>query len=355
MRLGAYGVPYVSLARFQMWGDQPVEEAPYSTINGLSAAVDAMMYALEKVKADPSDVNIALLRESIKKVRWTFANGNLEPGKEPVNIYFIGNSITYGAGLGDRGTQAPPVKCAAKVAEDTERPVFFQNGGVSGATTLDWLPKTSLFRNAVRSANDLTDNGGHLFFSIMLGTNDSAESGPNGSPVSPEDYGENLKTIVTKLHSTFPDALFIVNYPIWYSPNTHNGAVYMEAGLNRLKSYHPVIDQVVEELQGQGLQIFTGSKEAFGFFENHSEYFIAENGYDGVFYLHPNATGAEHLGHFWAESIVKYIPSGNAVNWISGDAPVSDAVYNLQGQRIVNTEKLAPGLYIVSGRKVVVK
>ena len=354
MRLGAYGVPYVSLARFQMWGDKPVDEAPYSTVKGLAAAVDAMMAAADAVKANPTDENIARLREAIKLVRWTLINGNIEPGNEPINILFIGNSITYGAGLGDRATQTPPVKCAEKVAEDTGRSVFFQNCGVSGATTLDWLPKTSLFRNASRSANDLTENGGYLFFSMMLGTNDSAESGPNGSPVSPEEYGENLKTIIGKLHSTFPDALFIVNYPIWYSPNTHNGAVYLEGGLNRLKSYHPVIDKVVTELQGQGLQIWTGSKEAFGFFEDKPEYFIAENGYDGIFYLHPNATGAEHLGHFWAQSIIEHLPSGEGIDGVTVGAPADAAVYTLQGQRIYDTQHLAPGLYIVGGRKVVV-
>ena len=354
MRLGGHGVPYVSLARFQMWGDQPVEEAPYTTVKGLGDAVDAMMAAADKVKAEPTSDNIARLREAIKLVRWTLINGNLEPGKEPVNILFIGNSITYGAGLADRGTEAPPVKCAEKVAAKSERPVFFQNCGVSGATTLDWLPKTALFRNSSRSANDLTENGGFLFFSMMLGTNDSAENGPNGSPVSPEDYGENLKTIIGKLHSTYPDALFIVNYPIWYSPNTHNGATYMEAGLNRLKSYHPIIDKVVAELQGQGLQVWAGSKEAFGFFEDHPEYFIAENGYDGVFYLHPNATGAEHLGAFWAESIVEHIPEGLGIDAVEAGTPAANAVFNLQGQRIHDTEHLAPGLYIKAGRKVVI-
>ena len=353
MRLGAYGVPYVSLARFQMWGDKPVDEAPYSTVKGLSVAVDAMMAAADAVKAEPTDANIARLREAVKLVRWTLINGNIEPGNEPINILFIGNSITYGAGLGDRATQTPPVKCAEKVAEDTQRPVFFQNCGVSGATTLDWLPKTSLFRNANRQAYDLTENGGYLFFSMMLGTNDSAESGPNGSPVSPEQYGENLKTIIGKLHSNYPDALFIVNYPIWYSPNTHNGAVYLEAGLNRLKSYHPVIDQVVAELQAEGLQIWTGSKEAFGFFEDKSEYFIAENGYQGTFYLHPNAVGAEHLGHFWAESIEQHIPSGDMIEWTPVEVPAA-AVYNMQGQRLHDGQPLAPGLYIMGGRKVVV-
>lgn len=354
MRLGAYGVPYVSLARFQMWGDVAVEEAPYSTVKGLSDAVDAMMAAAEVVKAEPTDENIARLREAVKLVRWTLINGNIEPGEEPVNILFIGNSITYGAGLSDRGTQAPPAQCAKKIAEQTKRQVFFQNNGVSGATTLNWLPKTALFRNSSKSAGELTNNGGYLFFSMMLGTNDSAESGPTGSPVSPEDYAANMKTIINKLHDTYPDARFIVNYPIWYSPNTHNGAVYMEAGLNRLKSYHPVIDQLVADLQAEGVLVWTGSKEAFSFFEEKPEYFFAENGYDGTFYLHPNPTGAEYLGAFWAQSIIEHLDTPDIVEWMSVGAPASTAVYNMQGQRIADAEPLAPGLYIVNGRKVAI-
>ena len=354
MRLGAYGVPYVSLARFQMYGDQTIEEAPYSTVNGLKEAYDAMKAAEEAVKADPTNENIASLREAIKLVRWTMINGNIEPGNEPVNILFIGNSITYGAGLSNRGTEAPPVKCAEKVAEETGRQVFFQNCGVSGATTLDWLPKTSLFRNSSKSAESLTENGGYLYFSMMLGTNDSAESGPNGSPVSPEDYAANMKTIIGKLHSTFPDARFIVNYPIWYSPNTHNGAVYLQGGLNRLQSYHPIIDQLVEELKAEGVEIWTGSKEAFGFFQDKSEYFISENGYDGIFYLHPNAVGAEYLGGFWAQSIVETLENPDAIDVIPADMPASNAVYNMQGIPVSNVDRLAPGLYIIGGRKVAV-
>ncbi|MBO4590052.1 MAG: lipolytic protein G-D-S-L family [Bacteroidaceae bacterium] len=312
------------------------------------------MAAAEVVKAEPTDENIARLREAVKLVRWTLINGNIEPGEEPVNILFIGNSITYGAGLSDRGTQAPPAQCAKKIAEQTKRQVFFQNNGVSGATTLNWLPKTALFRNSSKSAGELTNNGGYLFFSMMLGTNDSAESGPTGSPVSPEDYAANMKTIINKLHDTYPDARFIVNYPIWYSPNTHNGAVYMEAGLNRLKSYHPVIDQLVADLQAEGVLVWTGSKEAFSFFEEKPEYFFAENGYDGTFYLHPNPTGAEYLGAFWAQSIIEHLDTPDIVEWMSVGAPASTAVYNMQGQRIADAEPLAPGLYIVNGRKVAI-
>ena len=354
MRLGAYGVPYVSLARFQLWGDQVPEEAPYGTVNGLKEAYDAMIAAADAVKADPTEENIVRLRESIKNVRWTLINGNIEPGNEPVNILFIGNSITYGACLSNRATQGPTVKCAEKVAEKTGRQVFFQNCGVSGATTLNWLPKTSMFRNASKSAESLTENGGYLYFSIMLGTNDSAESGPTGSPVSAEDYGTNMKAIIGKLHSTFPDARFIVNYPIWYSPNTHNGAVYLQAGLDRLQTYHPMIDQIVEELKAEGIEIWSGSKEAFGFFEGKTEYFFAENGYDGIFYLHPNPTGGEYLGGFWAQSIVETLEGTDAIDIIPADVPVDNAVYNMQGMRISDVDHLAPGLYIIAGRKVVV-
>lgn len=354
MRLGGHGVPYVSLARFQMWGDQPIEEAPYSTVKGLKDAYDAMMAAVEAVKADPTNANIAALRESIKNVRWTLINGNIEPGNEPVNILFIGNSITYGAGLSNRATQGPTVMCAQKVAEKTGRQVFFQNCGLSGSTTLNWLPKTSLFRNASKSAESLTENGGYLYFSIMLGTNDSAESGPTGAPVSPEDYGANLKTIVAKLHTTFPDARFIVNYPIWYSPNTHNGATYLQGGLDRLQSYHPIIDQIVPELKAEGIEIWTGSKEAYSFFEGKTEYFFPENGYDGIFYLHPNATGGEYLGGFWAQSIIETLEGGSAIDVLPTDMPADNAVYNIQGVRISDVDRLAPGLYIIGGRKVAV-
>lgn len=354
MRKGRNGVPYVSLARFQMWGDQTMEEAPYSTVNGLKDAVDAMMAAADAVKADPSADHIAHLRACVKTVRWILINGNLEPGKEPVNIVFIGNSITYGAGLSDRGTQAPPVKCAEKVAEETGRPVFFQNCGLSGSTTLNWLPKTSLFRNASRSAGELTNNGGYLYFSMMLGTNDSAESGPTGSPVSPEDYYTNMKSIINKLYATYPDARFIVNYPIWYSPNTQNGSVYLQAGLDRLQSYHPIIEQLALDLKAEGVEIWTGNKEAYTFFVDKGEYFFSENGTHGIFYLHPNQVGAEYLGHFWAQSIIETLDGDVFIDSLPADRPVSRAVYNMQGLRIADTEHLAPGLYIVNGRKVAV-
>lgn len=344
---------YVSLARFMVLGDQPIEEAPYTKTRGMKADYDAMMAAVDAVKANPSEESIARLRTCIRAARWTLANGNYEPGKEPISVVFIGNSITAGATLSSSATQAPPVRCMEKIKKDTGRPVYYKNCGVSGSTTVNWLPGTSLFSNANKAATTFSENGGYLYFNMMLGTNDSAEKGPTGSPVSPEKYEENMKSIIRELHESNPDARFIVNYPLWYSPNTHNGATYLQAGLDRLNSYHPVIDKMVADLQADGIEIWAGSKEIYGFFEGKNEYFTAENGNSGVFYLHPNATGATYLGEFWAQTIIdKTLPIPTDVGNVEVKRNVSNNVYNLQGMRVSSTKNLSHGIYIVNGQKV---
>lgn len=55
-------------------------------------------------------------------------------------------------------------------------------------------------------------------------------------------------------------------------------------------------------------QVFPGSTEAFDFFkENYSTHFTPEEGNAGTFYLHPNKKGAEVLGNYWGEAILKAI------------------------------------------------
>ncbi|MGF7079481.1 hypothetical protein [Mucilaginibacter sp. UYCu711] len=69
--------------------------------------------------------------------------------KRNINIVFIGNSITYGAGLPDRNTQSPPVICANYLREQSNiGTVEISNQGHSGFTTLDWLPGTKAFITA---------------------------------------------------------------------------------------------------------------------------------------------------------------------------------------------------------------
>ena len=228
---------------------------------------------------------------------------------DPLNLIFIGNSITYGATL--QNASAPPIKVGRMLEEELGRPVDVYNCGVSGATTLDFLPASGSYYAAVNTAiKKAMASGGPIVFSMMLGTNDSAETGPNGSPVKPENYFMNMRVIIDQVLNSCPHAVVIVNYPIWYSPNTYNGARYLQAGLDRLQSYHPEIDRLVSyyaKMQAPHQRVFTGNPEVFSFFADKTELFTPENGYQGVFYLHPNATGGTRLAEFWKQSIIDHL------------------------------------------------
>lgn len=225
---------------------------------------------------------------------------------EPINIVFIGNSITFGATLAGQDESAANRSVEALKAKGLDD-IDFANCGVCGATTVDFLPATAtLYNNAVAAARDLMSrHKGSLIFQISLGTNDSACSGPLGSPVLPQQYYTNLKVIIDDLSASFPGCRIVLQYPIWYSPNTYNGAVYLKAGLDRLKSYFPMLERLGREYADKNLTL--GSTAAFDFFKDKIEYLTPEDGNAGIFYLHPNAAGAVRLGDFWAETIMKAV------------------------------------------------
>lgn len=232
--------------------------------------------------------------------------------KQQLNIVFIGNSITFGAGLPKPYHDAPPVKAALYL---TKLPgvgsVKYSNRGSSGCTTVDYLPETNtLFPWAVRAADKFKDETwATLIFSITLGTNDSAMKGTNGCPVEPERYYANMKTIIDRLLALYPDCRIVMNRPLWYSPNTYNGAMYLSEGLKRLEDYYPQLQKLAEyythHFPGQ---VFVGDTDGFDYFkENYLTDFQPEDGNAGVFYLHPNAKGAVKLGEFWGKAIQRVI------------------------------------------------
>jgi len=231
--------------------------------------------------------------------------------KKNLNIVYIGDSITQGAQLADPGTEAPPATATAWLRKQKGiGKVGFSNQGVSGFTTVDFLPSTnSAFPRADRAASALNTKDAALLFFIMLGTNDSAITGPNGSPVSPAKYHDNLKTIIDRLLQHFPDSKFVIQKPIWYSPNTYNGSMYLQEGLSRLQSYFPQIDQLANEYKSVNPgHIFTTDAKAFDHSSKHySTDLIPEQGHEGIFYLHPNNKGDVMLGQFWGEAIYKII------------------------------------------------
>lgn len=226
-----------------------------------------------------------------------------------VNVVFIGNSITHGALLDDPATQAPPVHAAARLQAITGEKINMHNAGVSGTTTTDWLPQTdTYFTRMTAAADSLARNGMPMIFSISLGTNESASTRTLGGPMTAPQYATNLRAITDALRLRYPACRIVVQYPIWYSENTYNGATYLLAGLNRLRSYFPAIGQAVASYGSDATWITAGNPDAFDEFSRHAgEWYVPESGNAGTFYLHPNAEGARRLGDIWAAAIAPMV------------------------------------------------
>jgi lysophospholipase L1-like esterase len=237
--------------------------------------------------------------------------GAFSQAKKDLNIVFIGNSITHGSGLSDPATEAPPAIAVNYLKQQSNiGKVEFVNLGHSGYTTVDFLPSTNgVFKDVEKAAKAFTDKHALLIFSVKLGTNDSAIEGPRGAPVFPEVYYQNLKTIADSLLKEFPGSIVIFQHPVWYSPNTYNGAKYLAEGLERLQNYMPQIDQLVEDYTATyPKRVFVGDTKAFDYFKKHSLTDLQpEQGRQGTFYLHPNQQGAAALGNFWGEAINKVL------------------------------------------------
>lgn len=226
--------------------------------------------------------------------------------KRTCNIVFIGNSITEGALHQEKDKTAPTVFAAHYVGRMLGADVMFRNCGRSGATTVDFLPERERdFKRVERAVADIKKQSYEpIVFSIMLGTNDSASTGPLGSPVSNEDYKKNLLTIIERLRQMSPNAIFVLQRPVWYSPNTYNGAMYLVAGQKRLVGYANILIELAEEND----DVYLGDFKSFDYLKaNYKKYYFAENGNAGVFYLHPNVDGAKKLAKRWAQAITRAV------------------------------------------------
>lgn len=229
--------------------------------------------------------------------------------KQKVNIVFIGDSITAGAGNPDG---VSPPRFAGEYLR--QQAVFAQvqvaNKGVSGYTTVDFLPGHKTF-TAVKAAAApfYADKQAILVFSIMLGTNDSAVKGPNGAPVAPASYRANLKTIADSLFAAYPRCKVMINYPLWYSDNTHNTSTYMKEGQLRLIQYKKEINTLVNLYSHEKpRRLFIGDVKAYDYFKQHYQTdFNQEKGPYGIFFLHPNEKGDRALGAFWAKAVLRIV------------------------------------------------
>jgi len=230
----------------------------------------------------------------------TIFNGRATNETKRINIVFIGNSITEGKYL-----KNPPPVTAVEYLRSMGCEVDYSNCGISGFTTVNFLPNPEnlAFSKVITAADKLNSGKTLLVFSIMLGTNDSAISGPAGAPVSSDNYKRNIQTIADSIFKRYPECKIVLNYPIWYSPTTHNSARYLQDGLDRLQTYFPRIEELAKENTDK---IFVGDTEGFTFFERYYlKYHNPQEGNSGTFYLHPNQEGAVKLGEFWAEKIYR--------------------------------------------------
>ncbi len=249
---------------------------------------------------------------------------------QETHIIFIGNSITQGVILKEPLTASPPAQTMAWLAAQGDRPFGFTNCGVSGRTTVNFLPAKAAEYNAVVAAADAAQaKGARLLFSVMLGTNDSAVRGPLGAPVLPEQYHTNMKAIADALLQRYPGAMIVLHRPIWYSPSTHNSSVYLREGLQRLNSYFPVLRQLVADYAPACPgQVLLGDTLAYDHFRENGKLFFAEEGSAGTFYLHPNEEGAKVLGSFWGKAILDALQAHPAfqefaLHSVKEDAPAA--------------------------------
>ena len=249
-------------------------------------------------------------------------NISLSYAQQSANIVFIGNSITYGALHKNRDVTAPPVQCGLWLSQqegiDT---VYISNGGRSGRTTYHFLPNAAdvipagdktFFSDIVSRANQLVKAhpGLPLVFSIMLGTNDSVERKHN-SHTTPDNYINNLCTIIDSLLTLWPDAHVVLNKPIWYYPDyqTKGGSIASKKSLKLLDTYYDCFAKIVARCKAG--QVHIGDHEAYGYFKSHykSDVFEEKDARGKSYWLHPNEQGAKQLAAYWGKAILPVIKS----------------------------------------------
>ncbi len=234
--------------------------------------------------------------------------------KPGINLVFIGDSITYGAKLDDPLQDAPPVKTSNFLQKQLGiGTVRFANCGFSGCTTMDFLPEQGILFSSVQRAADCfyKDRSTVLVFSILLGANDSANPGIDGSGITPERHCRNIKQIINRLLELYPGCRVVVHRPLWYSPYAYDEGQYLKGGLIRLNAYFTEIEKLIADysVSFPG-QVWEGDREGYNYFKkNYLTDLTPEEGSSGTFYLHPNKTGAAILGELWAKAIFPLIDS----------------------------------------------
>ena len=202
-----------------------------------------------------------------------------------INILAIGDSITAGTGTSG-GANTLPNQVATKLATITALPVSVNNQGVSGKTTVDWLPAGSLLTPALASGQA---SGSNVAI-IMLGTNDSKET-VNTSLAS---YLANLTSIANQCLLTPGIQSVVLNCPPYHGVAAPD---FYGTSLNRLMAYNDNLYTICTGSNGKG--ILLGDQAGFGYIA-HTPALLGDN-------IHPTDTGAAGLGGFQARALKKIL------------------------------------------------
>ena len=198
----------------------------------------------------------------------------------PAKIGFIGDSITAGA----HATAANAVQSEMNSLGSGYGDV---NRGMGGATTADWLPGGIYYDSslAVFKSEDV-----HIV-SIMLGVNDALLNA-----TTPEQYGDNMRTIADKLLGSGQVKYVIINYPTYIAATDKNGitAEGIDKVRSSLQQYMRQLDRLVN-----GKTIIKGDTAAYGYFAHHESELV-----DGV---HPTDAGYKQLGILWAKAVKNFL------------------------------------------------
>jgi lysophospholipase L1-like esterase len=224
-----------------------------------------------------------------------------------VDLVYLGDSITASTSMPE--DVRPPQMCTKALQAKFAGVSFFMSAqGHGGHTTGDFLPKegatTGDFAEAETAAKKLQiDHPGLLVFSMMLGTNDSANSGHTGSPASAETYKANVKKIADALIAEFPGCKIVLQQPIWRSTPPDEGTDKGQAVVDRLNSYFPILAAIPAEYPSG--QVALGDTKAYAAFEADPTTLLRDqkNPQGIPFRLHPNPQGSAMLAKFWADGI----------------------------------------------------
>ena len=225
------------------------------------------MHSLSKLK------NIGLLLVIILVVS-AYVTQERRPASTTVNIGFIGDSITEAAYI-KTGPGAAEVAILGNGYAGINR-------GVGGTTTRDWRPEGQMYANALAA---FKSQNAHVV-SIMLGTNDAREN----VAASPEEYGRNLRRIISALLASGTIQYVIVNYPPYTVP--HPDGLWHADSIARLEGYMKQINALTQKPG-----VLLGDTSAYDYFKHHQKELK-----DGI---HPTQSGAWQLGRLWAQAYLR--------------------------------------------------